>query len=123
MLRAQTKILAVLTSVLIAGCSNAKKAHEVSASYVPAGQYAGMSCDQLYRSAEEIRTRTPALEHAVNESQKNDKIAEQVGWWLFAPALLLMDGNSEETNALANAKGQLEAIRTAAISGQCSGAG
>lgn len=107
--------------IIISGCSTAKKAHEVAPAYVPASQYTAMSCDQLFQSAEEIRARTPALEQAVNDSQRNEKIVEQVGWWLFAPALLFMDGNQEEAASLASAKGQLEAIRTAAITARCSG--
>ena len=61
----------------------------------------------------------PSLESAVDQARQEDVIKEQVGWWLFAPALLIMDGNADEQSKLANAKGQLEAIRTAAIRAEC----
>ena len=101
------------------GCSTAKKASEVSAVYVPASQYANLSCDQLFDQAEEIRSNTRALEIRVDESRKTDKIKEQVAWWLFAPAAFMISGNAEEQTDLALAKGQLDAIRTAAIKAKC----
>ena len=53
-----------------------------------------MSCEELYDAAEEIRAKTPALERAVDQSRKQDKVKEQVAWWLFAPAAFFLEGNS-----------------------------
>ena len=106
--------LAVLSS-----CTTAKKASEVAAVYVPAANYANLDCDQLFQTAEQLRSKTPALERAVDESRKTDKVKEQVAWWLFAPAAFLLDGNAAEQTDLAMARGQLEAIRNAAIKAKC----
>ncbi len=110
------------TVFLLAGCSSAQRSSEVNAVYVPAALYKSMSCEELASSAEEIRIRTPALSRAVDDARKTDKLIEAGGWFLFAPALLFMDGNAEEAAALASAKGQLDAIRTASITADCNGA-
>ena len=104
-----------LLILTIAACTSAKKPGEVTAVYIPAANYSGLSCDELQAEAEKIRAKTPALEKAVQESYDSDKVAEQVGWWLLWPALFLMDGNAEEQTDLAVAKGQLEAIQSAAV--------
>ena len=108
--------------VLLTGCSSAQRSSEVNAVYVPADQYKSMSCTELSASAEELRKRTPALAKAVDDARQTDKLVEAGGWLLFAPALLFMDGNAEESAALASAKGQLDAIRTASITADCSAA-
>lgn len=113
-------VFVLIGGVFIFSCSSAQKANEVSAAYVPASQYAGMTCEQLYESAEELRASIPALERRVDKSAKDDKVKEQVAWWLFAPAAFLMDGNADEASQLSIAKGQLDAIRTAAINNKCS---
>ena len=115
-------IIAFVALFILASCTTAKKASEVAAVYVPASNYANLDCEQLFQAAEEIRSKTPALAAAVDASRKNEKVKEQVAWWLFAPVALLMDldGNAAEQTNLALARGQLEAIRNAAIKAQCS---
>lgn len=117
------KNIFVITVVvgLLVGCSSAQRSSEVNAVYVPADQYKSMSCEELSSSAEELRKRTPSLAKAVDDARKSDKLVEAGGWFLFAPALLFLDGNAEESAALASAKGQLDAIRTASITAECSG--
>lgn len=118
----KTSLSILLTAVvLLVGCSTAQRSSEVNAVYVPAEQYKNMSCEDLSASAEDIRKKTPALAKAVDDARKTDKLVEAGGWLLFAPALLFMDGNAQESAALASAKGQLEAIRTASITANCSG--
>ena len=105
--------------IVLASCTTAKKASEVKAVYISAAQYTSMSCEELYNAAEEIRAKTPALERAVDQSRKQDKVKEQVAWWLFAPAAFFLQGNADEQTSLSLAKGQLEAIRTAGLKGTC----
>ena len=110
----QIYILPLLMLTLTA-CTSAKQASEVTAAFVPATNYAGLTCSELQAAAERIRATTPAIEMAVQEAYKRDRMKEQVGWWLFAPALLFMEGNAEQQTQLALAKGQLQAIQTAAV--------
>ena len=112
-------IIPICLVLILASCTTAKKASEVNAVYVPSAQYASMSCEDLYNAAEEIRAKTPALERAVDETRKQDKVKEQVAWWLFAPAAFFLQGNADEQTALSLAKGQLEAIRNAGLKGKC----
>lgn len=107
-------IIPVIASFLFS-CTSAKKPSEVPTTYVAASTYSAMTCEQLKIEAERIRSSTPALEAAVQAAYKSDKAKEQVGWWLFAPALLFMEGNAEESAKLSLARGQLEAIQTAAL--------
>ena len=112
-------LLLVCFIVFFAACTTAKKASEVPAAYIPSAQYASMSCEELYDAAEEIRAKTPALERAVDQSRKQDKVKEQVAWWLFAPAAFFLEGNADQQTELALARGQLEAIRTAGLKAKC----
>ena len=113
-------IIAFVALFILASCTTAKKASEVAAVYVPASNYANLDCEQLFQAAEEIRSKTPALAAAVDASRKTDKVKEQVAWWLFFPAAFFLEGNAAEQTELAVARGQLEAIRNAAIKAQCS---
>ena len=113
-------IIAFVALFILTSCTTAKKASEVAAVYVPASNYANLDCEQLFQAAEEIRSKTPALAAAVDASRRTDKVKEQVAWWLFFPAAFLMDGNAAEQTSLALARGQLEAIRNAAIKAKCS---
>lgn len=105
--------------VTVSACSGAKKASEVGSVYVPAGNYKGLSCDELFQEAEAVRQRVPQLEREVDRHYKNEKGKEMVTWLLFAPAAFLYDSNSEGQSALSVAKGQLQAIQTAMISKKC----
>lgn len=115
------KFVAFAALSAIAGCSDAQKASEVAADYVPSSQYQGMSCKQLRAEAEAIKARTPALERAVDKAYQQDKNLEAVTWIIFWPAALAMDGNDAEAQKLAEAKGQLDAIGTAARAKGCGG--
>tara|TARA_B100001175_G_scaffold311414_1_gene315814 strand:+ start:147 stop:551 length:405 start_codon:yes stop_codon:yes gene_type:complete len=115
------KNITVILIFLLFGtaCTTAKKASEVRAAYVPASQYENLSCEELFGAAEDIRSKTASLEIAVDDSRRQDKVKEQVAWWLFAPAAFLIEGNAEEQTDLALARGQLDAIRSAAIKARC----
>ena len=108
-------------AVLLASCSTAKKASEVTAVYIPAETYAGLDCQGLANAADRVKSTVPGLESAVNSVQKTDKNKEIAAWIIFWPAAMMMEGNADEQAALANAKGQLEAIKTAAMAKSCGG--
>ena len=109
----------LMTGILVASCTNAKKASEVSAVYIPAATYAGHSCEELAAAADQVKSTVPAIEAAVNATQKTDKNKEIAAWVLFWPAAMMMQGNAAEQAQLANAKGQIDAIATAAMGKDC----
>ena len=106
------KLIIFLLCAAVSACSNAQKAEDVQATYVPSGTYNGYSCQELSIEADRIISSTPQLAAAVEREYQKDKGAELVSWVLFWPAAFAMDGNASEVRQLANAKGRLEAIST-----------
>ena len=114
-------VMVLIIGIVLASCTNAKKASEVSAVYIPAETYSGLDCQGLALAADKVKATVPSLENAVNSTQKTDKNKEIAAWVIFWPAAMMMEGNADEQAALANAKGQLDAIKTAAMSKGCGG--
>ena len=103
-----------ISIVLILGlsaCSNAKTASEVSAAYVPMGKYEKMSCSQLRTEERYAKREVEDMRDKLEKSYNDDKAAEAIGWILFAPALLVMDGNSAEQREFGEAKGRMMGIQ------------
>ena len=98
-------------TIALSACSNAKTADEIGASYVPTGKYERMSCNALRMEERDAENEVAELTAALQKSYQDDKAAEVIGWILFAPALLLMDGNSDEQKDFGEAKGRLLAIQ------------
>ena len=105
------KVVSGLCLLSIVACSNAKTSSEVSASYVPTARYQKMSCTQLRSEERRAQQRLNNKVAQIEKSYRDDKAAEAVAWILFAPALLLMDGNSAEQRQLGEAKGTVTAIQ------------
>jgi hypothetical protein len=112
-------IVCLILISLISGCSTAKKASEVSATYVPVYRYANMTCIQLINEAESLRRATPALEATVDKHRSNQTGIEVVTWILFWPAAFALDKGEKESNELAQARGELQAIQQALLSNNC----
>jgi len=111
--------LTVVSLLILQACSDAKKASEVTAAYVPISAYSSMSCNNL--RAEDLRLRRSVSEMSgtVDKEYNNDKAMEAVTWILFWPAAFAMDGNDAEAAQLSQAKGEAEAIRAAMIAKDC----
>lgn len=106
-------------ALALTACSNAKTASEVSAAYVPTGKYERMSCKSLRSEERDAQRELTDMTAKVEKAYRDDKAAEVVGWILFAPALLLMDGNSEEQKEFGEAKGRVLAIQDVMDSKGC----
>jgi uncharacterized protein YcfL len=116
----KTVMVTLLAAALIcAGCSSAKKANEVSAAYVPIHRYSTMTCQQLVSEAEGLRRSTPALEAAVDSHRSQQTGVEVVTWILFWPAAFALDKGEKQSNELAQARGELQAIQQALLSNNC----
>ncbi len=114
------RILSIVVGVfLISACSSAKKANEVSANYVPVQNYSNRTCDQLVAEAEGVRRAIPALEKAVDSHRSQQTGVEVVTWLLFWPAAFALDKGEAQTQQLAQARGELEAIKTAMVAQKC----
>ena len=108
-----------LCFLALSACSNAKKASEVSAAYVPSGKYEKMSCKNLRSENRAAKRELDEMKSEIEDAYRDDKAAEAVAWILFAPALLVMDGNSEEQKAYGEAKGKVLAIEDTMDSKGC----
>ena len=115
------KIVAITlcTAFLVSACSNAKTANEVNAAYVPTGKYERMSCKSLRAENRAAERELTEMTAAIEKSYRDDKTAEVVAWFLFAPALLVMDGNSQEQKEYGEAKGRVLAIQDVMDSKGC----
>ena len=106
-------------ALALTACSNAKTATEVNAAYVPTAKYERMSCKSLRSEEREAQRELTEMTTKIEKSYRDDKAAEAVAWFLFAPALLLMDGNSEEQKEYGEAKGRVLAIQDVMDSKGC----
>ena len=112
-------LLSCASTLALTACSNAKTADEVNAAFVPTGKYERMSCKALSTEEREAERELADMTAAIEKSYRDDKTAEFVAWFLFAPALLMMDGNSEEQKEYGEAKGKLIAIQDAMDAKSC----
>ena len=106
--------------VLLAGCSNAQKASEVSSIRMPVAPYLKMDCNELATEMTVLVKDAEVLRSQVDSSYESDKAKEAVAWILFAPAAFFMDGNADEAGKLATLKGQIEAVQEAQKINKCS---
>ena len=105
--------LITVSMLALSACSNAKTASEVSAAYVPTGKYEKMTCRELRSENRAAQREMNDMKDEIEKAYREDKAAEAVAWILFAPALLMMDGNSAEQKAYGEAKGKVLAIEDA----------
>jgi outer membrane murein-binding lipoprotein Lpp len=114
------KLFSVFATVLLAGCSNAQKASEVSSIRIPVAPYLKMDCNELATEMTGLVKDAEVLRAQVDSSYESDKALEAVTWILFAPAAFFMDGNADESGKLATLKGQIEAVQEAQKINKCS---
>jgi len=108
-----------LVAFTLVGCSSAKKASEVSATYIDPAPHMKMECSELFQAAENLRREELSVRGQVDSAYDSDKTAEIVAWLLFAPAAFLIDGNAEEQAKLASILGQRQAVSTAVSVNKC----
>jgi hypothetical protein len=106
-------LILILSMIALTACSNAKSSSEINAAYVPSGKYERMTCKDLRAEERSANNTLSERTSEIEKAYRDDKAAEVVGWLLFAPALLLMDGNSDEQKRLGQAKGTVLAIQDA----------
>jgi hypothetical protein len=76
-------------------------------------RYAAWTCDAIYDEADRVRQRAARVAYAVDERSGNNIVALSVGVTVFWPALLAMRPNGVDAQALAELRGQDEALRIA----------
>ncbi|MDP1691687.1 MAG: hypothetical protein Q8L49_07010 [Burkholderiaceae bacterium] len=100
-----------LPLALLAAC--ATRSADVMPLAADPGVFAAWSCDALYDEADRVRQRAAQRAYAVDERSGNNIIALGLGVTVFWPALLAMRPNGPDAQALAQLRGQDDALRVA----------
>lgn len=112
----QTIIAAAL--VTITGCAN--NPNSIQSSYVSPVKYADYSCQQLSMEQDNIRRRVDANYAQLKSENTKDKWVMAAGMLVFWPALFLLDGDDEVTEAeYARMKGEYDALESAVVLKKC----
>ncbi len=117
--RTKLSVALMAATILVIGC--ASKPEDIAAVPYPDEAYAGLTCAQI--SVERLRIQDSVMQ--ATGKQRSERKKDQAWGWtgaiLFAPALLLMDGNEETATRLAILKGQYESIGRVSAAKRCAG--
>jgi hypothetical protein len=109
MAAASRPFVALLPLALLAAC--ATRSGDVLPLATDPSALAMLSCDALYDEADRVRQRAAQVAYALDERSGNNIIALGLGVTVFWPALLAMRPTGVDAEALAQLKGQDEALR------------
>lgn len=102
---------------MLAGC--ATRSADVAPQAADPAVFAALSCEAMDDEADRIRQHAARLAYAVDERSGNNIIALGLGVTVFWPALLAMRPQGPDATALAQLKGQDEALRSAQAARAC----
>jgi len=117
MAAASRPFVALLPLALLAAC--ATRSGDVLPLAADPSALAALSCDALYDEADRVRQRAAQVAYALDERSGNNIIALGLGVTVFWPALLAMRPTGVDAEALAQLKGQDEALRAAQTQRAC----
>ncbi|MDC1478362.1 hypothetical protein N8214_03015 [Pseudomonadales bacterium] len=105
--------------IVVGGC--ASKPEDIQAVAYPDEAYANLSCEQIAAERMDIQDKVLDATGKQKAERKSDVAWGWTGALLFAPALLMMDGNEETATRLAILKGQYESIERVSAGKRCVG--
>ncbi len=108
----KTITMIIAAALALAGC--ATQPSNIEAAYVPSSAYSETACDRLEADIVEAEQ---ALAIAIAQQQSDadtDAVAMGVALVLFAPALLVLAATDDNDEAIAQAKGQVNAMKAEA---------
>lgn len=108
------KTATIITTFTIALSACATQPSNIEAAHVPSSTYSATDCSRLQT---DIVDAEAALSAATAEQQSDadaDAISMGVGLVLFAPALLFLAATDNNEEAIARAKGELNAMKAEA---------
>ena len=110
-------IIAITAAALaLAGCATAPD--QIAAAYVSPTAYTGQTCGQLNAAAVHLNARLASATGQQTEQANSDAAMTAVALILFWPAAFWIGGN-DQGPAIAQMRGEAEAINTAAIQRGC----
>lgn len=110
-------LLAAACAVALIGC--AKKAENISSTYVSPLQYQNLTCNQIAEESARVASRAASVSGSQNKQAKNDAIATGVGVVVFWPALLFLSPGKDQSAEVGRLKGEMEALEQASIAKNC----
>jgi len=110
-------LAALIAASILSGC--AQKSDKITASYMPATTYQGLSCEQMRAEAVTLNTKAKLLGATQDAKASGDAAKTAVAVVLFWPALFLISGDGANAAELAEVKGRADALRTAAAASNC----
>lgn len=99
------------------GC--AKRADQISASYVSPIVYQNYTCEQIAQESLRISARAQQVAGTQDKKASRDAVAMGVGIVIFWPALFAINGDDQQTAELARLRGEMEALEQASIQKNC----
>ena len=111
------KIAFTLAATLaLAGCATAPE--QIAANYVSPTAYSGQTCSQLNAQAQQLNARLATATGQQTQQANNDAAMTAVALVLFWPAAFWIGGN-DQGPAIAQMRGEAQAIQSAAIAQGC----
>jgi len=104
-------------TLALAGCATAPD--QIAAAYVSPVAFSGQTCGQLNAQAQQLNARLAAATGQQAEQASNDAAMTAVALVLFWPAAFWIGGN-DQGPAIAQMRGEAQAIQSAAIARGCS---
>ena len=108
--------ITIAATLALAGCATAPD--QIAANYVSPVAFSGQTCGQLNAQAQQINARLATATGQQTQQANNDATMTAVALVLFWPAAFFIGGN-DQGPAIAQMRGEAEAIRTAAIARGC----
>jgi hypothetical protein len=108
--------IATITLAALAGCATAPD--QIAASYVSPTAFAGMSCAALNVEAQRLNAKLASATGEQAQQADNDAAMTAVALILFWPAAFFIGGD-DQAPAIAQMRGEAEAIRAAARARGC----
>ena len=109
--------------VACAGGQFTNSSTTIKPAYVSPALYMNLSCDELEMAAAELISKAPELENEIDKIKKDNDVWISTGAVLFLPLLAGMKPNKEQAEELAQIRGNLVAVKEAAMRKSCRGAG
>ena len=119
-------LLVLVVCSLLFSCAGGQflnSSDSVEADYVSPAIYKSYTCNELETAAAKIIDQIPGLEKLIDERKKNNDAFISTGAIIMLPLLAGLKSNKEEAELLAQYKGNIRAIKTAAMTNRCEGAG
>jgi starvation-inducible outer membrane lipoprotein len=111
------KIAITLAATLaLAGCATAPD--QIAAAYVSPVAFSGQTCAQLNAQAQQLNARLATATGQQTQQASNDAALTAVALVLFWPAALFIGGN-DQGSAIAQMRGEAQAIQAAAVARGC----